>query len=580
MDIEIRVTKSNGQSQSAVSDISRFSDAYMLMDTVVDIRETSYDGEYVIFIQPTRDIALKKIELSIRFDVRGAYVFDNGSTGRSKAGILSADVAVPFSRDVFMAANCDTETEGKFFFLNLGFTSFERFFTYFTYSPGCVTAVYDLESRTISAGTIMRLESIMINDTVCATLFLESVAESIAQKQKIKAPKPETVCWSANRGMPGAAPCDPDTPAVPDGLYELTRAAGSDGTGLVRKFMIIDGGWQTGGDFSCELSADASIFPDGINAVAEQNSENGFGTGISYSPALISEDSVHFKDYSYRLYSDRNPVPSFSNIYPMNPASQDVQTETYGFIKTIAGQWGVRAVKLDRLDALLVRDDDRFSRVIYQKDYSVALLRNLLKGIRRAAGDNVFLLGDGPAGECAGVLDGVVISDDHNISAVLSMIYRSFYNASLFRTFSLGGTFYGAEDGPDNAFSEEEAMLSLIAAAFSGGAIVLGGRSDRYPKQVSSLISGILPPCGIVSRPVDFWEYPYCTHTVAQIPDKSVKTEIHVLYNFDDFEEQRMLKVTEPSIFVDMLSGKLIASGRAYVSIGIKPHSAFPVLVK
>ena len=601
MDIEIKVTRSNGRSQSAVSDISRFSDAYLLMDTVVDVRETSYDSEFVIYIQPQTDVSLKKIELSIDFDPRGAYIFNSGSSSYYKAGVLSADTPVAFSRDYFMAANCDSDSEDRFFFLNMGFTSFERFFTYFTYVPGRVTAVYDLENRSVSAGTILRLESIMIDDSICAGLFLDSLAESIAAKQKIKTDKPEVVI----RSMSGIWDGQGTLSRRPESIAAASQMIGSGLKGNkadeTLKYVLIDGQWQHGGRYSCVLKADDKTVPGGIERISEIDKEAGFDTGISYAPALISDDSVHFKEYNYRLYNDRNYIPSFSNVYPMNLSSQDVINETTLFIRNAADQWNAGLFKLDHLEALLMRDGEDISTVSYQRDYSVGLFRTFLRKIRSAAGGRL-IIGSGVFGECAGITDGIVISslgsdsvsnsDMHpdNIhkkirDSVLNVIYRSFYNQKLFRTFSEGiMADIVTVDDDGNSLSrridDNEIQMMLIAAAFSGGAISFGSDPAGFSSALRNLFSDALPPSGIVSKPLSYWEYPYCTHTVAVIPDKSVRTEVHVLYNFDEYDDKKGIRMTEPSIFIDMLTGKIISTGRAFIEVNVKAHSAVPVLVK
>ena len=602
MEIEIRVTKSNGQSQAAVSDITRFSDAYLLMDTIVDIRETGYDSEFVIYIQPQHDISLKKIELSINFDSRGALVYNSGTSGYSYSGIVSADTPIPFSRDVFLAANCEITQESRFSFLNIGFTSFEKFFTYFKYLPGKITAVYNMENRTITAGTILRLESIMIDDTVCAGLFLESLSETIAHHQKLSADKPLII----SRSVSGLWNQDEDIVSkpsdIPDSLSEFCSSIidGQDVNPM--PVALIDCEWQSSGSFSCIYQENEELFPSGLSEISEKCSQYGFRAGLNYAPALISDDSPHFKEYNYRLYNDRNYVPSFSNVYPMNLSSQDVQSETLGFIKGAVKQWGTGFFRFDHLDALLFRQGDNNSPVVFQRDSSVSLFRNFFKKIRQAAGDNVFIAASGPFGECAGIFDGIVVSaltpgsdslryddaaDGRRMirDSVLNMIYRSFYNGRLFRSFSEGIVSYSKiSDDEGNVFSkkltDDEISLLVTAAAFSGGALSFGSDMNAFSIECRNVISKVLPPSGISAKPVDFWEYPFCTHTMEKIGDKSVRTEIHVLYNFEDFEDTKSVRMTEPSVFINMLTGEIAASGRAGADFTLRPYSALPVLVK
>lgn len=314
-------------------------------------------------------------------------------------------------------------------------------------------------------------------------------------------------------------------------------------------------------------------------------------TGINYAPALISGDSPKFKDYNYRLYSDRNFIPSFENVYPMNPASQDVQTETFTFVKNAVSRWNTGLLKLDHIGALLRREGASFSPVVYQRDYSVGLLRRFLKGIRNAAGPDAFLLVSDLFGECAGIADGISLNEDlssdierpapdDNSSAsydvmatIQNMLYKSYYNYNIYTSFA-------AELPASGAMTDNEFLMLAVTCAFCGGAVLTSGDPGQFSEFRRSVISKILPSGGIVVRPLDYMEYPYCTHAVCDVADKSVRTEIHLLYNFDDFDDTRILKVTEPSVFVDMFTGKLISSGRAYVSVNIPPHSVLPVLVK
>ncbi|MBO7406121.1 MAG: hypothetical protein J6V14_00710 [Clostridia bacterium] len=96
MEIELKLTKSNGQSQSVIRDISRLSDAYMLGGVVFDIRETAVDGEYVIYFQPQSDVTLKQFELVFEFDPAGALIFDAGICTNAWAGYCPRTIRCDF----------------------------------------------------------------------------------------------------------------------------------------------------------------------------------------------------------------------------------------------------------------------------------------------------------------------------------------------------------------------------------------------------------------------------------------------------------------------------------------------------
>jgi hypothetical protein len=591
MEIELRLTRTNGQTQSVRRDISRLSDAYLLCGVVVDVRETAVDGEFVIYIQPEADIAIRKIELITEFDPSGAYVFDAGSFSDSGACVNSADTPVLFSRDFFMAANLNYEDPSKVFTVNLGFTSFEKIFTYFTYVPGRVTAVYNMENRTVPQGSIIRLESIMIDDTLPPVLFLSEAADSIAAKQKLKKAPPKIFGWTSELAE-SAGKNDPSQfRKAQDMIATLVGNCCGGMEGKTEKVLISDAAWQKKGPYSCDYTVDQDVLPGGFGAAAEDCEGKEVRFGIGYSPALIEGSSDRFKDYNYRLYDDRNYVPSFGDTFPLNLASQDVVSDMSNFMKTAAEQ-GVKTVKLNDLEALLCRPGGGHTPVVYQRDYSVALLRKFLKQLKRSAGDDALIIGSGPAGECAGIVDAFMSggsvpargedSGDGALwnsvkKAVLNVFYRSVYNKKLFRICA-GPVAFG--DGRGTSLSEDEAEVLAAGLAFSGSAMMLGEAPEELTGTVSKLIKGLMPPCGIAAYPLDFWEYPYCSHFVAPVPDNSVRTEIHLLFNFEDFSEDRVLRTSAPCIFTDMMRGGMLASGRNFLNLTMKPHSVKAILVK
>ena len=600
MEIELKLTKSNGQSQSVIRDISRLSDAYMLGGVVFDIRETAVDGEYVIYFQPQSDVTLKQFELVFEFDPAGALIFDAGICTNAWARVLSADNPLRFSRNVFMAARTECEDPDKMFFLNLGFTSFEKFFTFFTYTPGRVSAVYDLEDRPVNAGTILRLESIMIDDTVSAGLFFGAVAESIALKQKIrKAPRVPFgwSSWSCYYGGTDAEKVLAQTEAFDRGFLQPLRLNSKDELFPV---VQIDDWWQKGGSFACYWTPEETKFPEGIGAVSAQISARGITPGLWYAPGLITASSERFEEYKCKLYEDHDVVPSFSDVYPMDIGSPEVVREITDFVRRAANEWGIKYFKLDFLDSLLYRQDAGNSRIHYRWGYSVELYRKLLKAIRQAAGNDAFILAcGGTIGESAGVFDAIRTTPDVSWAGypreqhpgpwniicahVRNMLYRSYYGGKVFCVDPDSVLLRDrlCEYGEDYlTLSDNEAEFLAIACAFSGGSLLSGDELDKLPEARRRLFASILPPCGRSCEPVDFWEYPGCTHAYLKVPDCSVPTEIHVLYNYEEFDDKRLLKLAEPCIYIDAVSGEVLASGRSFIELELRGHSAKAVICK
>lgn len=599
MDVELKLTKSNGQFQAVKRELAQFSDAYLLCGVVVDVRETAIDGEFVIYIQPGSDTAVSRIELSVDFDPSGALIYDAGAFGYSVPRVLSADNPITFSRDFFMASNLNYDDPSKVFTVNLGFTSFEKIFTYFTYEPGRVSAVYNMEDRTVREGAIIRLESIMIDDMLPPAIFMAEVADAVAIKQKLKKEPVKLFGWTSTfTEKRGAMNSRNDLKDACGLVSEFNEKSGSGFGSDTVDTVIIDRAWQEKGSYSCDHSIKKELFSGDPGTFSKDALSVGLNTGIGYSPAMIDSASPHFKEYNYRLYDDRAYVPSFSDVYPMNLTSQDVLGDVTDFIKSETFQDGIRVIKLNDLQALICRTDGSYSAVTYQRDYSVSLFRKFLKQIRAAAADNTILIGSGPIGECAGVVDAVSFDMSGDIDpaasdrrilwnylkdTILTAFYRSVYNRKLFRIYPEPLLFGGnaADDGGNSlSLTDDEAELFAVGLAFSGGAVMLGDLPGNLSQKHKDIISKLLPACGIFAVPLDFWEYPYCSHYKADVADCSVKTSVRLLFNFEDFEEDRTLRMPCPCFFIDMHDGKLMASGRNFVNLTLKPHSVRAVLVK
>ena len=596
MNVELKLTAADGRSQSVTRELDRISDAYMLLDVVFDIRETGYDSEYVIYFQPERSIKLRKFELSFEFDPVGAYIYDAGPHTNAFVSILPADMPLPFSRDLFMACRDCSDRPDRCFFLNLGFTSFEKFFTYFTYKPGRVSAVYELEGREVKAGRILRLESIMIDDSICAALFFDSVCEAIAIKQK---PLPENgvpVGWSSwsyyYGGIDGASANS--QAGQTSALLKSVRGANEIG----RKVVQLDNGWQQDCSFPGEYYPDPAFFPEGIAAYAEHCRELGLEAGLWLSPGLIERGSRRFQEFgSKNLYTSLGDArPGFSGVYPLDISADNVSDQLVNNIMSLKDA-GYTYFKFDFITFLINRGDD--SPVTYENGYSVENFRNFMRNIRKKLGNKVFLLACGsPIGEAAGIFNGIRTTPDvswegadkpshpgyFNIITrnVQNMLLRAPYK-KLFSTDPDGVILRDAATPFANdgvALTDSQAELLAVACAFSGGTLLINEDIDRLPPARRELFRNILPPWGVPARPVDFWEYPRCTHAFAKVEDKSVDTEFHILYNFDTEPESRILKVQEPSFFFDCLTGKLLGAGRPSVEILLEPCSVRVILVK
>lgn len=148
----------------------------------------------------------------------------------------------------------------------------------------------------------------------------------------------------------------------------------------------IDDGYQTAvGDW---LSIDSVKFPNGMQAVAEAISNEGFTPGIWLAPFACEENSEIFKTKKDWLLKDSTGEPvkagsNWSGFYALDIYNKDFREYLKEVFDTIVNKWGYKLLKLDFLYAacLLPREDKPRGRVMSD---GMDLLREL-------AGDAMIL---------------------------------------------------------------------------------------------------------------------------------------------------------------------------------------------
>jgi alpha-galactosidase len=254
------------------------------------------------------------------------------------------------------------------------------------------------------------------------------------------------------------------------------------------KYFQVDEGYQYArGEYA---TPDAAAFPRGMARVAHQVEDQGITFGLWVAPFQVSERSWVFEHHRDWLVHNLAGEPihigkvggKFDELYaldPTNPGAQEYLRSTY---RTLAGNWGVRFIKMDFMDSSAVEG-------VYYRPNTTALeaLRIGLEVIRAAVGDDVVLDKDGSP-----MLTPVGIVNTGRISQDTGHTFQSTREAALgiASRYYMNRNFYGADPDaftvskqtiPDRVWhgnkqplTLDEAEASIAVSAVSGGMFEIG----------------------------------------------------------------------------------------------------------
>jgi alpha-galactosidase len=261
-------------------------------------------------------------------------------------------------------------------------------------------------------------------------------------------------------------------------------------------FFHIDEGYQYArGEYA---TADATLFPDGMNALESKIRGLGLTPGIWTAPFEVSERSWIYENHKDWLVHNAagQPIhagwviaekPRLDPLYILdctNPGAQDYLHKTY---TTLTQEWGIRYIKLDFMD-------DSAIEGFYFKPNTTALeaQRIGLKIIRDAVGEDVLLDKDGSV-----MLNPVGLVDTGRISVDTGHTFESSKEAApgIAARYYMNRNFYVADPdaftvsrqtvdeqewhGGRSPLTLDEAKVSIALAANAGGMYEIG---DDLPR--------------------------------------------------------------------------------------------------
>ena len=486
-------------------------------------------------------------------------------------------------KDIFVAKNV-----AKNINLNIGLVTAHRFFAIMRLSENTVSIHYDLEGKTVEAGSVLQLEMFIYNTENEHEFLSNRYAPLVAKYNNARPLMDIPVGWCSwscyYRNV--------DDKKITNCVEDTLNIKGAN-------LFQIDDGWQFDGTFPGDWFVDTDKFPAGLEENIKKCNDASVTFGLWLSPFLVHNKSRYFDSVKHLARTDLiagNSTPN-STYHPFDLDNPEFYEKLYKTYHWLSHEMGVKYYKLD----FLVFGYFSFhSQISFNSDYKSALFRKVISTIRAAVGDDAIMLSCGsPILECAGIFDAQRESRDiicpksdndpfywqhwSNIkNASKTVLYRYFYNNSVFRNDPDGAVLrdYDIGDGFDCSYSEAKYWSTIVA--FSGGLVLANDELRDLSRPRRELFTKLVPPLGISGRAVDMFEYPAPTKAIIEASDS---TKYIASFNLSDKFENMDVSLADFGIEGDKLvfkcwEAKFVGKTDNVHERLVNPHNALMYMVK
>ena len=330
------------------------------------------------------------------------------------------------------------------------------------------------------------------------------------------------------------------------------------------KFFHIDEGYQYArGEYT---TADAALFPGGMNLLESKVRAFGLSPGIWTAPFEVSERSWVYENHKDWLVHNvaGNPIHAgyviaeekLDPLYILDcthPGAQDYLRRTY---RTLAHDWGIRYIKMDFMD------DSAIEGFYYRRNTTAMEAQRIgLQIIREAVGNDVLLDKDGSVMlNPVGFVDFGRISQDtgHTFEssrdAASGIAARYYMNRNFFvadpDAFTVSRQTVDEQEwhGGKHPLTLDEARVSIALAAVAGGMYEIGDNLPTLGKDADrmALVKNEdlrnMSRLGRASRPVDLMSYaPEDGMPSTFFLRESKRASILTVFNWTDQPRQRSI---------------------------------------
>lgn len=395
----------------------------------------------------------------------------------------------------------------------IGFSTSRRFESYVLLDTSgrtiCLEAWCDLGGAQIDSGRWLELESLYVrrgdfNEVVGA------FARHVATEGKARCPSRTVTGWSDWQYYREQK----DEKALRTNLKVLAKMR-RDGCPL--DYVILDGGWC---DLASEWLEPCDKFPSGMKAIGRLVRRSGMELGLWLAPFITNVGTKVAREHPDWMVTDAQGggplVRKESNVGEANVIDYSVPAAIdwlSGIVRTMVRDWKVRYIKLDGPSLAHYYGGEFHDR----SKTATEVIRTAMEAVRREAGDEVAVEGEGLFGPSVGMVQTQRISQDnhpfwYNVhdgrpcmkANIVNEMLGSYMHGRLWhvhrenvilRDFLSPLHFWGPGGSKDCTLNENEMRTQLSASSMSGGAMLLTDPMDQLSRspQRMELITQFLP---------------------------------------------------------------------------------------
>ncbi len=308
-------------------------------------------------------------------------------------------------------------------------------------------------------------------------------------------------------------------------------------------------------------------FPHSLAWLAERIRGSGFQPGLWFAPFLVERGSQLAREHpDWLLRGPRGHPVRAGWVWSfmgraLDVTHPDVQEFLADMVRTFVHEWGYEYLKLDFLYAAAL-PGLRHNRAMTRAQ----ALRQALRVIREAAGEDVYLLGCGvPLGPAIGLLNAVRVGPDtaphweplvRGVSRfvrgnpALPSLRNSLRNV-MTRGWMHGRWWVNDPDvailrEEDSTLSLDEVLAQLTLIGMTGGQIFLSDDLDDLPEERRRLVAALLPPLLDGMDTLDLLEQPMPEVVVAPVARPWGRWRLVAVFNWGEDPIERPLPESIP----------------------------------
>ena len=321
------------------------------------------------------------------------------------------------------------------------------------------------------------------------------------------------------------------------------------------KLIQIDDGFESQiGDWFTFGNA----FPEGVAGLSAEIHDSGFESGLWLAPFIVHPKSQLIKDHPDYILRNRNGRPVNAgfvwNVFTTaldltHPGAMDY---AWCVVEKAVKEWGFSYLKLDFLYAAALPG--------YHKDPTktrAQVLRNGLRFLRKAAGQDTFLLGCGmPLGSGIGIVDGLRIGADVSGTWVPNyMGVKSFFKKEphmpsarnsiqnvVTRAMFHNKWWINDPDcllvRPDTNLTQPEIESLATAISLTGGSLLVSDSLPDLPDDRLKIVQKLLPLVGERAIVVDWFDQETPQKLRVDMSGPVGDWHLLALFNWEDKEKE------------------------------------------